>query len=636
MDFGIAKLKDQESQLTQTGMALGTVAYMSPEQLKGETVDHRVDIFSFGVLAYELVVGRRPFQAESVSTLFYQLLHENPPAITDPAVPQQFVGVIERCLAKSLDVRYGSFDEVLSDLDAVQALVGEDQDAITADPFSTDPSSTLTRLAAKAARAIDAGDLTAAQVTLDLARKEYDAGTFDREFGSLIAALQEKRATRTTGHPGIPGIDVDSQIGRIDAQLQAGQIDTAAVAFTALEMQFPDDPKVVELRTRVSQAIHVPPPIDTTSAGPPPLRPVPATTAPLPEQRQRQQAPSVPVAGAATRQRARTGPLLAAIAAMVLLAVVGTILALRFLGNDDPGDPGDQGAQGTEAQGTESQGTGGQVPGDGTPDAITGTLDAATPTDPSTPDSGDGAGGTQASAGGVDTTPSQPSNGGSTTPPSNPSDPSTNRDSSSSTGDRTTTRTGGQDSKPSTSGGRTATPGSGQTRTTTPSDRGGTTTRPNSTEPRVIVPRVDPEPRDKPSQTNPPVEPEPVDEPATDIASQPEPGPSDAGFDLERFRLQNDVRAVLDAYRDAWISRDADLINRYYPGENATKRDVRAFRTVEANVTCDSIDVSANGATASCRITIVKSPRSGNSETVRYTKAELVKQGTRWVIARLQ
>jgi predicted Ser/Thr protein kinase len=356
MDFGIAKLKDQESQLTQTGMALGTVAYMSPEQLKGEKVDHRVDIFSFGVLAYELLVGKRPFHADSVSTLFYQLLHENPPPIEDPEVPAELKTAVEKCLAKTLDVRYRSFDDVLVDLETVQSLVGDDEEAITDDPFSGDATSSAARLVAKTARSIAAGDLTAAEQTLDIARRECDRATFDREFGALVAQLETRRnaaaarqAATDSGMADSGAVDLRSEIAAIDSQLRAGRTDTAAVAFTALELQHPQHPEVAALRQRFAEAFSRP---STVSAPqpPPPTGVVPPRFGSAPPRKPasdpaetEQQLAPVALAGAgAVRQRARTGPLVATAAAIVLLGTVGAVFLARTLLGDKSGDAQDR------------------------------------------------------------------------------------------------------------------------------------------------------------------------------------------------------------------------------------------------------------------------------------------------------
>lgn len=119
MDFGIAKLMYAEQQLTQAGLSLGTVGYLSPEQLAGQDVDPRADIFSFGVLAYELVTYRRPFEGESITAIFFQIAHQDPPSLAQlaPSCPPALVACIDRCLRKDRNERYGSLTDVIADLD---------------------------------------------------------------------------------------------------------------------------------------------------------------------------------------------------------------------------------------------------------------------------------------------------------------------------------------------------------------------------------------------------------------------------------------------------------------------------------------------------------------------------------------
>ena len=78
MDLGIAKSLLSESSLTQTGITLGTSAYLAPEQIRGEALDQRTDIFALGVLAYELLTNRKPFRGEHLSTVLYKILNETP------------------------------------------------------------------------------------------------------------------------------------------------------------------------------------------------------------------------------------------------------------------------------------------------------------------------------------------------------------------------------------------------------------------------------------------------------------------------------------------------------------------------------------------------------------------------------
>ena len=125
MDFGIAKLLEAEQQLTQTGMSIGTTGYLAPEQLTGQDIDHRVDIFSFGVLAYELMSGRRPFAADNMTAALYRVVHEEPTPLGElaPGLPPTLTRCIMRCLEKDRDRRWASFGPVKGELQEVQRAI---------------------------------------------------------------------------------------------------------------------------------------------------------------------------------------------------------------------------------------------------------------------------------------------------------------------------------------------------------------------------------------------------------------------------------------------------------------------------------------------------------------------------------
>ncbi len=122
LDFGIAKLAQQQSGLTEVGMTLGTAAYLAPEQIQGNSVSDATDIFSFGVTAYELIVGQRPFKGEQISAVLYQILHQRPPRVEEqrPEVPKPMAQLIERCLAKDPKSRFCNGRELLEQLEQMQ------------------------------------------------------------------------------------------------------------------------------------------------------------------------------------------------------------------------------------------------------------------------------------------------------------------------------------------------------------------------------------------------------------------------------------------------------------------------------------------------------------------------------------
>ena len=107
MDFGIAKVLQQETGLTKTGMTVGTAAYLAPEQIRGRSADPRTDVFSFGVLAYELLTLTRPFAGEQISAVLYQILNEEPPHLDTRAegCPPLLDALVMRCLRKERDER---------------------------------------------------------------------------------------------------------------------------------------------------------------------------------------------------------------------------------------------------------------------------------------------------------------------------------------------------------------------------------------------------------------------------------------------------------------------------------------------------------------------------------------------------
>jgi serine/threonine protein kinase/tetratricopeptide (TPR) repeat protein len=117
MDFGLAKLVGQ-TRITKAGTAMGTISYMSPEQARGEDVDTRTDIWSLGVVLYELVTGQLPFKGEYDQAVIYSILNEEPRPISEltSKIPQGFGDIISRCLEKDSTSRYQSAADLEADL----------------------------------------------------------------------------------------------------------------------------------------------------------------------------------------------------------------------------------------------------------------------------------------------------------------------------------------------------------------------------------------------------------------------------------------------------------------------------------------------------------------------------------------
>jgi len=117
LDFGIAKLAGQ-TKLTRTGTTVGTVSYMSPEQARGEAVDHQTDIWSLGVMFYEMVTGEQPFKGEYEQAVIYSILNEkqDPVRKLKADLPQGLETVIAKALVKEKEERYQEAQEVIKDL----------------------------------------------------------------------------------------------------------------------------------------------------------------------------------------------------------------------------------------------------------------------------------------------------------------------------------------------------------------------------------------------------------------------------------------------------------------------------------------------------------------------------------------
>ncbi len=121
MDFGLAKLRGGTS-ITKSQTTLGTVAYMSPEQSRGEALDGRTDLWSLGVVLYELLTADLPFKGDRDASVIYAIVHEEPQSLRlrKPPIPEELQRVIARALKKGPEARYGTADEVLKDLKAYQ------------------------------------------------------------------------------------------------------------------------------------------------------------------------------------------------------------------------------------------------------------------------------------------------------------------------------------------------------------------------------------------------------------------------------------------------------------------------------------------------------------------------------------
>jgi len=122
LDFGLAKLKATATKLTKTDATLGTLHYMSPEQARGEEVDQRSDLFSVGVILYELLARQFPFKGEYEMAILYSLMNEEPEPLAryKAGIPEGLQRIVDKTLKKDRSLRYQSAAEMLADLKGLQ------------------------------------------------------------------------------------------------------------------------------------------------------------------------------------------------------------------------------------------------------------------------------------------------------------------------------------------------------------------------------------------------------------------------------------------------------------------------------------------------------------------------------------
>jgi serine/threonine protein kinase len=144
MDFGIAKSVEPADDITQTGITVGSSSYMSPEQIGGDSVDFRTDIFSFGILAYELFSSRKPFHNDNLFLLLEQIVKEPPEPLAElvPELPLPLVLLVERAMQKRPEDRFQSAKELRNALVSIQQEIAPAEaalaDALTAERPQTE------------------------------------------------------------------------------------------------------------------------------------------------------------------------------------------------------------------------------------------------------------------------------------------------------------------------------------------------------------------------------------------------------------------------------------------------------------------------------------------------------------------
>ena len=161
MDFGLARLGGSE--MTRVGMVMGTPHYMSPEQVRGERADARSDVFALGCVFYELLTYRKPFDADSMHSVLFKVMQEEPPPVHDlaPGVPPVLAQVVERAMAKDASQRFQNASEFRSALHrAMQAVAAGQGEKVLPDlaiPAAGAPARTSDASASRSSSAARAG-----------------------------------------------------------------------------------------------------------------------------------------------------------------------------------------------------------------------------------------------------------------------------------------------------------------------------------------------------------------------------------------------------------------------------------------------------------------------------------------------
>ena len=262
MDFGIAHL--QSSNLTKSGLVLGTVHYMSPEQIDGNKVDLRADVFSVGAIAYELFAYKRPFEAESITGVMYQIMHDRPDAKVLPTT--QYSPGLERIIMKAMErqveERYQSLEDMHNDLVSLVRETVSKLETRTPVPATENDADTLAlqidlemekrrailkSLVHEARQAVGAGDLAKAR---EQASRALELFPEDADAKAVISEVDAEALKRR----------VDRELTEIRAEIDdargSGQLQRAlSLCKRVLEIN-PEDIGVARVKAEIESAVH--------------------------------------------------------------------------------------------------------------------------------------------------------------------------------------------------------------------------------------------------------------------------------------------------------------------------------------------------------------------------------------------
>ena len=247
-DFGIAKVAGQNTELTVAGSVMGSPQYLSPEQIRGDELDGRSDVFSLGVVLYELLSGRRPFDGETITTLVYQILHKDPSISELRSVPLRLEQLLHRMLAKDRDERLATAGLVAEELATIERNL---------------PEETLDAPAAPAGVSMD--------VTRVLSSRSLPPGAVAGDAGSAASpAAQGGAFTRSpASSPPVPVAPVPLAPAPAAAAMPGERGERAATAPAALQAPMPPaaapGPQPYTQAAAATDVTAVPPPAQRSS-----------------------------------------------------------------------------------------------------------------------------------------------------------------------------------------------------------------------------------------------------------------------------------------------------------------------------------------------------------------------------------
>ena len=293
LDFGLARFEETSSEMTdnglparhmitQPGSTLGTIAYMSPEQARGEVLDARSDVFSLGVVLYEMATGTHPFNGATTAIVFDKLLNYVPltPALLNTELPPQLVSILSKALEKNRELRYQSAAELRTDLWRLQrSTAGEMPSPLATDPFATPQYEGPARVSEGGVAVVTAPAATA--VSAERAPNPLTAFDSAPAIPSVVAALRQAAAPEPpeppTKRPVLP-VSLPSSLPLSPKRIRQGVVALAIVAVViaavALRPRHHQQP-------RTSAPAPAPAQTPTVTATAPAPTPAPVRTAPV-------------------------------------------------------------------------------------------------------------------------------------------------------------------------------------------------------------------------------------------------------------------------------------------------------------------------------------------------------------------